>query len=167
MDGFWQALMRTEWLVGAAVAVVILGLAGLIALYKPYVIPVKTHQEQLDAEKARADKAERDAAAAVAKAHADALEEIREARAHADERVQNLRNDQATRSEQAERFFNTALGEAKRYADDWKGTAHITAENAKISEDRMDEVLETVRLMAGILTALQNHAVKQLPPGSS
>lgn len=167
MDGFWQALMRTEWLVGAAVAVVILGLVGLIALYKPYVIPIRTHEEQLAAERARADKAQADAAAAVVAAQSAVAEEARAVRAETERRVDNVIAARKEQSEQAERFFNTALTEAKRYADDWKGTAHITAENAKISEDRMDEVLETVRLMAGILTALQNHARQQLPPGSS
>lgn len=147
MDALITALARTEWLIGAAVAVVILGVIGAIAFYKPWVIPVRTHEEQLAAERARADRAE-----------AEAETEINRVREEMADRMANLRADIAQRTERDERVFNTMLAEAKRYADDWKGTAHITAENAKISEDRMDEVLETVRLMAGILTALQNHA---------
>jgi len=159
MDAILTALTRVDWLVGASVAVLVLGLVAVVALSKPYVIPIKTQQEQLDAERARADNAEAEAAA-----------RFEAARVELTERMTNFRSDHAARMEQAERFFDVALAEARRYADDWKATAHIEAENAKASEDRMDEVLETVRLVAGVVTSLQ-HAVTgqmpaQLPPGS-
>ena len=163
MDAIIQALARPEWLAGAAVAVLILGLGGLIALYKPYVIPVKTHQEQLDAANDRADKAEKDADA-----------KIEAMRAELTERMTNFRADHAARLEQSERLLGAMLAEARKYADDWKATAHIESENAKTSEARMDEVLEGVRLAVSIVSALQHAATGQvsgrtpvqLPPGS-
>lgn len=161
MDGFWQALMRTEWLVGAAVATVIIGLVGLIALYKPYVVPIKTHTEQLEAEKTRADKAVADAAA-----------ETERIRAEYAERFTNFRNDHNQRLEFAERMFQTSLTQERRYSDDWKASAHISQENARISEDRWDEVVETSRLTANVINAMYAHVTGRapippaLPPGS-
>ena len=155
MDAVLEAFSRTEWLVGAAVAVLILGAVMLVGFGKPYLITIAAHKERVDAEKARADRAEDYAAA-----------QITAARADADARIAAANADHAERLAQAEHIFEQVLSEARRYADDWRGTAHITAENAKISEDRMDEVLETVRLMVGILTALQNHQVRgHLPAG--
>ena len=157
MDALLNALSRPEWLAGAAVAVLILGMVGLIALYKPYVIPVKTHQEQLDAANARADRAEESAAAEIAAMRADIAE-----------RITNIRADHAARLEQSERLLGTMLAEARKYADDWKATAYIESENAKTSEDRMDEVLEGTRLLVSIVTALQHAAGQvpaELPPG--
>jgi hypothetical protein len=158
MDAVINALARPEWLAGAAVAVLILGLAGLIALYKPYVIPVKTHQEQLDAANARADRAEKDAEA-----------EIVAMRAELTERMTNFRADHSVRMEQAERLFNTMLAEANRRGDDWKANAHITAENAKLTEDRMDEVVEISRLSNAVLNAIYSQVTgrPQLPGGPS
>jgi len=138
-------LARTEWLVGAAVAGLIV--TGLIVWGK--LVTISTHREQLDAERARADRAEEDAAA-----------EIAVMRSELNDRMTNFRADHAARMEQSERLLNLMLTEARRYADDWKATAHITAENAKISEDRMDEVLEGTRLVVAVVTALKDASAR-------
>lgn len=41
-------------------------------------------------------------------------------------------------------------------SNDWRGAYHLLSENAKTSEDRMDEVLETSRLMLAFVRALPN-----------
>lgn len=57
-----------------------------------------------------------------------------------------ITNDRAT--------YEIQLAAARRDSDDWRGAYHLLAESAKISEDRMDEVLETTRLAYGIIRAL-------------
>jgi hypothetical protein len=68
------------------------------------------------------------------------------------------------------------LAAKQRDADDWRTAYHIGAENAKASEDRMDEVLEFERMSYNALTALvamlggrdnSVHPVPQLPPAGS
>jgi hypothetical protein len=102
-------------------------------------------------------------------------------------RMDNFRADHATRVDQARadhekqlaalvavadgiRNDRDALLVAKqRDADDWRGAYHIAAENAKRSEDRMDEVLETVRLIYAAMNAIRTIAAgrdPELPPGS-
>lgn len=178
MDALISALARTEWLVGFAVGAIVVVVAIVVGISTDYLIAGKTHRALLeaetkraDAETKRADKAEErskdqiadaraDAAALIAAAREDAVGEVAAARIELNHRMANYRADQGA-------IWQQMLTEANRRADDFKGLAHIEAEQRRISEERMSEVLEYVHLSERVLSALQGHATqaRQLPAG--
>lgn len=73
---------------------------------------------------------------------------------------------EGTRAEAA-----ATLASKQRDVDDWRGAYHIGAENWKLSEDRMDEVLETNRMVYRVISAALPPAnpaqIMPTPPGDS
>lgn len=171
MDALVNALARTEWLVGFAVGGIVVVAAIVVGISTDYLIAGKTHRALLEAETKRADRAEESAAEQIASARADAAAQIAAAREDAageiasmrvelNHRMANYRADHGA-------VWQQMLTEANRRADDFKGYAHIEAEQRRISEERMSEVLEYVHLSERVLNALRDHVVtRQLPAGS-
>lgn len=162
--------IKPEALVGVGGLAIVLMIITL-TIIKGWWVPLSTHKRELAAAQAEAAQARLD----------------REAlRAELNERMDKFRDDHKVRMDEAREDFSKALEllranieremagaradwaavlvAKQRDADDWRGAYHISAENAKTSEDRMDEVLQYVRLSHDILRALQNVSSASVQP---
>lgn len=143
----------------------------VVIVTRGWFIPAATHKRELAAAETHA-----------AQAYADRDAQVEQIRAEMDTRMANFRSDHAIRMDQVREDhqkqltalredhqkqlaalvavnvgqinqFDSVLASKQRDIDDWRGAYHIGSENWKISEDRMDEVLETVRLVHSVVRA--------------
>lgn len=165
----------------------------IVGNFRGWYIPGPTHRREIAALESQVAQALRDRDEQVRAVREDRNKQIADIRSEMNTRMENFRADHATRMEQAREDHarqlaallsaaegiradrDVMLAAKQRDADDWRTAYHIGAENAKVSEDRMDEVLETERLMYNALNTLlavfggRDHTMplpQQLPPGA-
>jgi hypothetical protein len=148
-----------------------LGFIGLMlasAVYmvvKGLFIPRGTHLRELRTLETQVAQAIKDRDEQVKAIRDDRNAQVQAIRDEMNIRMENFRADHALRMDQVREDHvkqlaalvaaaegiradrDVMLAAKQRDADDWRAAYHIGAENAKASEDRMDEVLETVRLI--------------------
>ena len=157
---FLEAVKPETFITLTGIALLLIYL--IVGNFRGWYIPGPTHRREIAALEAR-----------VAQALKDRDDQVRDIREEMTTRMDNFRADHQLRLEQLRedhakqlaalvvtaegiRADRDALLAAKqRDADDWRTAYHIGAENAKVSEDRMDEVLETVRLIYGLMNAFR------------
>lgn len=174
-----------------------LGFIGLMLATAVFVVvkglflPRGTHLRELRVLEKQVEQAIKDRDEQVKAIREDRASQLQAIRDEMNTRMENFRSDHAVRmSELREDHVkqlaalvavadgiradrDVLLTAKQRDADDWRTAYHIGAENAKASEDRMDEVLEFQRLSYNALNALlaalggrENaaHQLPQLPP---
>jgi hypothetical protein len=170
---FLDAVKPETFITLTGISIILLYL--IVGNFRGWYIPGPTHRREVAALEAR-----------VAQAILDRDEQVKAIRDEMTMRMDNFRADHALRMEQSVKEHDkqlaalimaaegiradrdVMLAAKQRDADDWRAAYHIGAENAKASEDRMDEVLETVRLTYGLMNAMRTVTggrEPQLPAG--
>lgn len=172
------------------VLILITFLAVYVIIVKRKLIPEKTHLEQMKDRDAQVKAAILDRDSKIAEARKERDDQIAVIRGEMTERMENFRADHLLRMKQSSEDHekqlaallvvsdgiradrDTMLAAVRRDSDDWRGAYHILSDNAKASEDRMDEVLETERLILEFMRAIRSsvfpstpHPLQQLNPG--
>lgn len=168
----WE-LIKPEALVGVGGLAIVLMIITL-TIIKGWWIPLSTHKRELEAAKAETqqaiadrDKLRDELNERMEKFRQDHKVRMDEAREDFAKALELLRTNQEREMGGARSDWAAVLAAKQRDADDWRGAYHLAAENAKTSEDRMDEVLEHVRLSYDLLRAFQSLASRpELPSGS-
>lgn len=171
---FLDAVKPETFITLTGISIILLYL--IVGNFRGWYIPGPTHRREIAALEAR-----------VQQAIKDRDDQLREIRAEMNSRMDNFRADHALRMNQVREDHekqltallmaaegiradrDVMLAAKQRDADDWRAAYHIGAENAKASEDRMDEVLETGRLtynaLNSLLSLVSTREHPQLPSG--
>lgn len=162
------ALTRTEIVVGALVALILIGALVLLNVWQDWFMSTRRHRELMDAMQSRSDEVRADAA----RAHADADAKVVTMRDAMERRIQELRDDSANRVTQVRADSQAELDRllrlvdaVQREVDSWRQAFHL-ADQANREEDdaRWTHVQAALAVIERFVTEVQRQVLPYSPP---